>query len=148
LGEPDPAVVKAAARALGRCGPIDDLASLERLLAAADREVRVEAAAALARLGSPRGPAALDRLARDRETHVRRKAAEAMGQLKDSLYLPTLIRLLDDQTSVQRASLQALPQVVGRDVCAEQTPPLTTRKQRAEFWKNWYRRADLARRPL
>jgi HEAT repeat protein len=139
LGDSDSGVVKSAVRAIGRCGATEDAAALKPLLAASDGEIRVEAAAALAELGSSKGPAALERLALHEEPRVRRSAAVAMGRLGDSVYLPRLIELLEDETSVQRAALRALPQVVGRDIAADQATPPASLRESIELWQDWYR---------
>ena len=140
LGDRDAAVVLAAVRAVGRCGPLSDIGPLKQRLASPDNTLRVEAAIALARVGSASGPAALDRLSYDADESVRQRVAAALGELGDHANTPTLIRLLDDRPAVRRAALDALPKIVESAFSAETTTAgSTTPEKLAELWKDWYR---------
>jgi len=150
LEDEDPLVVRAAARALGNSGGIDDTGPLERLLLSDHESVRVEAAGALCRLGDPSGPAALERLSYSNDKGVRRQVAASMGEIADATFVASLVRLLDDRQSTRLAALEALPRVVGHDVAAAANPAPTSSTERVALWKRWYQRRGSAAgmRPL
>jgi HEAT repeat protein len=131
-------VVQVAVRAIGLCGRSEDSKPLKPLLAYPGDRVQLEAALALGRLGDAAGPAGLDRLSYSGDPILRRQVALAMGELADRSFVATLIRLLDDQQGVRLAALEALPQVVGRDVADDDTTPRTV-AERAQRWKDWHR---------
>ncbi len=139
LEDPNVGVAGAAARALGAGGRLDDTEPLKRLLGSRNELVRVEAAAALARLGDPSGPAALERLAYSTDPAVRRHVALAMGQAADPTFVPTLVRLLDDQYAVRLAALESLPKVAGHEAAeSRETAPRSVADQ-VVFWKTLLR---------
>ena len=139
LEDPDSSVVRAAVRALGYVGELSSAEPLKTQLVSADVELRVQAAASLARLGHASGPAALERLAYHGDESIRRQAAAAMGWLKEARFTAALVRLLEDQPSVRRAALEALPRVVGQDIPAQQKPPAANPAEKVQQWKQWYR---------
>lgn len=108
LDDLQPAVVIAAARALGELPSLRDAAALSRHLIHPDRQVRVEIARSLAKQRDPAGAAALERLANDSDERVRRKAISAMGELADPIFVPLLMAALNDKTDVRYAALAAL----------------------------------------
>ena len=133
-------VVEAAVRALGATGRLDDTKPLERLLGSNNQSLRVEAAAALVRLGNRSGIAALERLAYSNDPKVRCRVAQSMGALADPVFVPTLIRFLDDRDAGRRAALESLPKVVAKDaVDATGRQPAST-TDRVAFWKGWFER--------
>ncbi|HEV2971446.1 MAG TPA: HEAT repeat domain-containing protein [Pirellulales bacterium] len=142
LADPDPAVVAAAVKALGRLNSLDDTKPLARLLADPDHELRVEVAKALAHAGADSGIAALERLAYDADPHVRRAVAAAMGEVPDASFLPDLIHLLDDRPEVCRAALASLPRVAGNAIPASDSTAAAGSSPESEpqRWKEWYRR--------
>ncbi len=146
LSDTDPSVLRAAVQAIGKCGPMADVAPLERLLAHSDHQLRLMVAVSLTELGSPSGTAALERLSYDPDTQIRAAAAREMGRLQDPSFLPSLMRLLDDQLAVQRAALNALPQVAGTDATTSgnrgqnrETGALSS-LARITLWREWYAR--------
>jgi len=139
LHDESPLVVRAAVRALAARGRVEETDSIKRLLLVTDERVCLEAATALCRLGDPSGPPALERLSYSADHTVRREVARTMGQIGDPSLAPSLVRLLDDQHDVRTAALEALPQVVGRDVAevGGGSPPSVA--ERVESWKRWHR---------
>jgi len=139
LEDANHSVVCAAVRALGAAGRMDDTSPLKRLAQNRNEEIRLETAIALVRLGDVSGEAALERLAYSRDPKIRRRVAVAMGETARPSFLPTLIRLLDDQRmAVRRAALAGLPKLVGGDMVGsnERWPAGTT--ERIRRWKQWY----------
>ncbi len=62
-----------------------------------------------------------------------------MRQLADTMYIPTLVSLLDDRHDIARAALDALTTIVGRDVAIhedDESPP--TSPERIRRWQRWY----------
>jgi HEAT repeat protein len=135
LNDPHREVVRAAVRALGAGGGLEDRQPLKRLLGSADESLRVEVATALARLGDPAGPAALERLAYSTDPVVRRQAAAAMGQVPDPAYKATLVRLLDDQYSVRLAAVDSLSKVAPRDDSGVESAEQGSVEERIARWK-------------
>lgn len=131
-------VAAAAAEALGACGHRAAAGALDELMRSGNESLQLEGALALLQLDPPRGVAALERLAHSRDAAVRRRVAEKMGELADPAFTPALIRMLDDQVSVMRAALNALPETVGEDqsISPHGDPPTTT--ERARRWKAWF----------
>ena len=145
LEDRNEAVVRAAVRALGAAGRLDDVQPLRRVLRTTNEYLRLEAAVALVRLGDPAGPAALERLAYSADPKVRCQVALAMGETAQPTFVPILIRLLDDRPAVCRAALEGLPKTVGHDVSASEDGPPAGTSQRVRRWKQWFdRRQDLA----
>jgi HEAT repeat protein len=148
LDDRSPAVVAAAVKAISRLDSLENRVPLERLLNCADHQLRVEAAAALAHVGADSGSAALERLAFDPDPKVRRAAAVAMGEVPDKLFLPDLIRLLDDRPEIRRAALTSLPRVAGDDAArcvsasdsSEKSVALSSSAtEESQRWKEWFR---------
>jgi HEAT repeat protein len=146
LDDADAAVVRAAVKAVGHCGPVDDVAPLKRLLLSPDNALRIDAATSLARLGSASGTAALDRLSYDADQSVRQQVATALGELGDRANLPVLIRLLDDRPGVRRAALESLPKIVEPPFAAGADADLMAPEKTAEQWKTWHREQEPERR--
>ena len=138
LEDADISVVRAAVRALGACGSLSDVGPVKRLLMAKDTTLRVEAAVALAKVGSSSGPAALERLSFDQNEKVRQQIATAIGELGDAVYIPTLIRLLDDRSSVRRAALNALSKVAEDPFASAADADRNDPETMAQFWRDWY----------
>ncbi len=131
-------VAAAAAEALGACGHPAAADALNELMRSGNEALQLEAALALVQLNPSRGAAALERLAHSRDAAVRRRIAEEMGELADPAFTPTLIRLLDDQVSVMRAALNALPKTVGKDQSISPDGAPSTTTERARRWKAWF----------
>jgi len=148
LGDESDLVVRAAVRALGASGRMDDTQPLRQLLLARNELVRLEAATALCRLGDPSGPPGLERLSQSADRAVRRQVAVAMGEIGDPTFVASLIRLLEDHHSVRLAAMKALPEVVGYDVAEAASPPVSTFAERLELWRQWFQRQDNAPAPL
>jgi HEAT repeat protein len=146
LADPNPTVVEAAVRALGRLPSLDDPRPLENILAAQDHAVRVEAAEALAQFRYPSGIAALERLGYDSSPHVRLLAAAAMGRAPDRSFVPVLIHLLDDRPEISRAALDALPRAAGHDLPAATSLATDAPPNPIQRWKDWYRTGFVAPR--
>ena len=138
-------VVRAAARALGTAGGLDDTQPLRQLLRSGSEDLRLDTAVALVRLGDPAGAASLQRLAYSSDPKIRRGVARAMGETADSTFIPTLIRLLDDRPAVCRAALEGLTKAVGHDVSASDDQSPATTSQRVLRWKQWFRHRLAAR---
>jgi HEAT repeat protein len=139
------AVARAAVRALGAAGRLDDTEPLRRLLGTTSEYLRLETAVALVRLGDPAGRAALERLAYSTDPKVRCRVAVVMGETAEPTFVPTLIRLLDDRPAVRRAALEGLPKTVGRDVSGSEDRLPASTLERVRRWKQWFdRRQGLA----
>ena len=134
--------VRAAVRALGHPGMLDDPAPLEKLLTTTNKALRLDVARSLASLKSDKGPPELVLLARDPDPEVRRHAALHMGELGDPVYLPSLIELLDDPLGARRAALESLPRVTGHDIVAEEGKTNLSSDDKIDRWKNAIRRAS------
>ncbi len=139
LNDPHRAVVRAAVRALGQPGILDDPSPLEPLLQSPDRHLRIDAARSLAALGAPSGAPALERLTLESDPEIVRLAIAAMGELGDPVFLPTLMALVDQrQEGVDRAAAAALEALVGSP------PPATTPlgvplpDSPSTRWKAWW----------
>lgn len=132
LGEPDPAVRSAIARALGaiclelkKAGPIQSENQLSRaknglldLLRDLDSQVQIAAAGALGQLADPdTGNALLDELADD-NPEVRRAAADALGRIGDKQTAAALAQAAADDSSpeVRQAATSALRSISDRTV--------------------------------
>lgn len=114
LGDPEPRLRAAAAEALGLAAPADAqvAAALERALADAEHEVRLQALAAFGRMEVARAKRAitalLARLDDDNAT-VRQRAAVVLGRLGERRAAISLIgRLGDGSREVRAAALEAL----------------------------------------
>jgi len=142
LEDENPVVVRAAVRALGASGRMDDTQPLRQLLLAPNELVRLEAVIALCRLGDPSGPPALERLSYSDDQAVCRQVAVAMGEIGDPTFVPALIRLLDGHQGVRAAAVEALPKVVGYDVAEAAGPPASGFDERIERWKQWFRHRE------
>jgi HEAT repeat protein len=138
LADKSPNVARAAAAALGRCGPLEDLSGLTSALAARDPGLRLAAAVSLAQLGSEEGRVALERFTYEGDSDLRRSSAVAIGTLGDREFIPALIRLLDDRDNVRRAALEALVQITGGDVAERPGEPPASLPERAQRWKQWW----------
>ncbi|HEY2883146.1 MAG TPA: HEAT repeat domain-containing protein [Pirellulales bacterium] len=163
LSDSNVSVLHAVCIALAEFPPLADTAPVERLLAAPDHFLRIDAAMALARWNLESGRAALERLAEDDDPQVRRTTAQVIGKLNDSAMLPTLVKLLDDQQDIRRASLLSLKSITGSE-----NPPgdnssaggiqqaslnatagsnaagsdgSTTLADQARRWKEWFRQS-------
>ena len=149
LEDRNEAVVRAAVRALGAAGRLDDTQPLQRVLRSTNEYLRLEAAVALVRLVDPAGyrlgATALEQLACSADPKVRCQVAVAMGETAQPTFVPILIRLLDDRPAVCRAALEGLPKTVGHDVSASEDGPPAGTSQRVRRWKQWFdRRQGLA----
>jgi HEAT repeat protein len=139
LEDAEPQVVRAALKALAASGGPVETPPLERLLAESDKSLRVEAAETLARLEAASGPAALERLALDDDPAIRRQAAAAMGRIGDEAFLPSLMRLLDDQGGVRQTALASLAQIAGADMARTgQTEPPSNSLEEVRRWRAWH----------
>lgn len=138
LDDPIPYVARAAAAALGRCGPLSDTRPLVRALESHDPDLRLEAAVSLARLGAEAGFVALERFSYEGDSYLRRETAQAMGVLADQRFLPALIRLTNDRDSVRRAAILALRSVAGADVAATPGPGELSLEEQARRWQAWW----------
>ncbi|MGD9722259.1 MAG: HEAT repeat domain-containing protein [Pirellulales bacterium] len=137
LADPQAEVQRAAVRALGSVGRLEDSAPLEALLAAEDQLLKLESALALARLQVASGQAALERLAIDSDAQVRLRAAQAMGEIGDPLFAPALLAMLGDQAEVQQAALRGLTHIAGRDVTLE-AGAAPSDVEKVARWRRWY----------
>lgn len=142
-------VARAAAVALGRCGPLDDTLALQQALAARDPELRFLAAISLAQLGFTEGYAALERITYEGDIERRRAAAVAMGNLRDQRFVPALIRLLDDRDNVRRAAVDSLVRIIGPEVSQPPGESVLSLPEQAQRWKAWWdqQQATPARQP-
>ncbi len=132
-------VAMAAVGAVGARGPVSDpavLAALESLLGGSDEMLRAAAAAVLASWDVPGGIRGLERAALSEAPSVRQKAAEAMGLTADPVFLPHLIRLLDDRQHVRVAALGALSKTFGDETAGITDSSTVTEK--VTRWKMWY----------
>jgi HEAT repeat protein len=135
LGDPDPGVRSAAARALGLHGRPEHAPRLAALLADPDPLPRGEAARALQRLHNPRAIDALvERLdaAREPEYVVRAEAATALGQYPERRVVEKLIAsLADDSLAVNAACAGSLRTLTGQDFGFDRAG-----------WQRWYEGAS------
>jgi len=132
-------VVVAAVRAMGAASSLEDHQPLAQLLLSHDKHLRLEAATSLARLKDPAGTASLERLSHEVDADIRRRAAVVMGELGDAVFLPSLMPLLRDRPEIQRAALDSLQSITGRDVAKPADGATLSPGERARRWEQWYR---------
>ncbi len=142
LADEDASVVRAAVEALGSGNTLENPLPVVRLLASREKNLRLAAATALARQGYDSGYDALERLTHEDDPALRRQAAEAMARAPQRRFVPTLIRLLDDQLGVKRAALDALRASVGRDLGQGDEPQPPPMSEQIARWKSWYARGQ------
>lgn len=133
LQDNNPNVVIACLQALAACGPWVDPKPLEKVLIEGDQPVQKAAIIALCELGSPIGPAAIEQMSHSLNPVFRSTAAQCAGELADPLFIPMLIRLLDDPTQARQAALNALPTCSGVNLS-----PADTLARSAAKWRQWY----------
>ena len=138
LADPHVSVAIEATRALGHSGMLTDPAPVERMLTSADPGTRLAAAETLHKNGLPSGAAAYERIAHDHDPEVRRRAATAVGNTGDATFVPLLVGLLDDTTSVKKAAIDGLIKLVGKDVSVRAGEPLPPLNDRAKTWQAWH----------
>jgi len=137
LRDPTSYVAAAAARAIGRCGRMDDWEQLAALCGHHDAECRLAAAETLAAWDDQRGLAALERLAYERDPAIRIRAVEAMGRVGAREFTATLVALLDDELGVRRAVLASLPAVTGESVATSDEATAPAMAEQVARWKRW-----------
>ena len=138
LDDNSPSVVLAAAEALAQTGRLENPEPLVRLLSRRDPKLRLAAGTSLAKLGLERGEATLQRLAHSNDPKIRRKSAEAMGEVGSSVFVPTLIYLLDDRLGIKRAALNSLAQIVGRDIAKDNSGSPANLDEQITRWRRWH----------
>ncbi|MBL8829648.1 MAG: HEAT repeat domain-containing protein [Planctomycetaceae bacterium] len=138
LEDAHPNVVRAAVRALCEPGLMRDPQPLVRLLAHADRRVRLDAAKALVQMNHEAGLAAMERLAFDNDTDIRRQTIQAMGQLARPEFLATLVQQLDEGLGIGQAAELSLSQCVGTDVTRQVQTGTTGGAERVAAWRRWW----------
>jgi len=141
LQDPQGEVQAAAAQAVGRLGSAEHVTALTPLVTAKDAAVRLAAAEALLKLGSDQGASALERMSFAEDERIRRQVAVIMGESARDEFVATLVRLLDDRASVQRAALAGLEKMVGLTAIAETETvgAALPHDERIARFKKWHR---------
>ncbi len=149
LGDSDPAVVLAAVRALGSVETLEDHRTLEDLLRSNNPALRREAALGLVRLHVPSGGEALERMLADPDPQERARIARAMGEIGDPVFVPRLIRMLDEPPAVRNVVFDSLPQVAGIDpTLGDDVQSIDDADEKVRRWQLWYRQwQDQTSRP-
>lgn len=124
LDTEDPVIRQKVVEAIGQCGDPRAAEHLEQVMAE-DRaeEVRAAAAKALGELGDPESAAALEQALQD-TFNIRVKAVISMGQLKVETLVPTLTRLLKDQSPEIRFHSALAIAEIGHEKSVHQILPL------------------------
>ena len=131
-------VVVATLAAMRKHGlPKSQLRVVKSLTQSDELETRVAAASCLAKHGHLTGTAAMERFALDDDARMKRLAARYLGLIGADQQIPTLIDMLDDESSVSLIALDSLTQIVG-----DKSPNFggDTQSQRIRRWKRWYRK--------
>ena len=102
LKDPDPEVREAVARSIEQLEVSGDLNEILTRLKTGDTGTRVAAIHALGTVGGKKVIAPLVYCANRPETDLRSAAIEVLGRLADLTTLPTLLELLNDQSSAVR----------------------------------------------
>lgn len=134
LSDDSPDVARAAAQALGRCGPLTDMSPLLVALESNDPRLRLAAAISLTQLGEPAGGAALERYSQSDDAGIRLAVAQALGEMADPQFAAALARMLDDRESIRRAALLALEQTLADEIPYEPADAIS-RDERVARWK-------------
>lgn len=135
LEDPNVTVAIAAARAIGAAG-VGDPEPLIRMLNSPDKQLRLEAALALARSRVEAGFAAIERLSHETDLEIRRAATVAMGEIGNAVFLPALVKLLDDRRDIQLAAMASLTKIAGRDMSDSGDPGILP-DEKVRRWKKW-----------
>jgi HEAT repeat protein len=146
LKDPEPAVLIACARALGKLGDARAAPTLEPLLSHEDFRVRRAAVGALLRLAHPERREALYRVAlHDAHPQVRAAAAAVLAFLdQDEAILPRAIEVLgDERLEVRRNAISLIHGLTAARFGYDPERP----EQGRALWRAWWRKKTERRRP-
>ena len=108
------------------------LGTLKTMLTQGDTSMQTDVAATLHRLGHSEGTDALRRLAASKDHSTRIYVARTLPGLDDLVFVPILIRFLDDTNgTVRNEALKGLPRLTGQEIGGGST------QQQIERWKEW-----------
>jgi HEAT repeat protein len=108
------------------------LQTLKVMLTQGDAGMQVDVASTLHRQGHSEGTDALRRLAASSDHNARIYVARTIPGLGDPVFVPILIRFLDDTNGTVRSeALKGLPKLTGQDIGGGST------QQQIERWKGW-----------
>jgi HEAT repeat protein len=132
-------VVRGALSAIDSLLEADDadassvLETLKKMLLKGDTAMQVDVAATLHRRGHSEGTDALRRLATSSDHNARMYVAKTIPALGDPVFVPILIRFLDDNNgTVSSWALKGLPILTGQDIGGNGST-----QQQIERWKAW-----------
>jgi len=131
------AVQAAAIRALDRSEAPQLTLKLADYLGHLSVEVQVAAATSIARSGDPRGVDHLRRLTYSRTLRNRLDAVAAVVELNDSALSPLLIRLLNEETAIRRASVDALAAIIPKEDWPKGLDDADSLDAQCAVWKQW-----------
>jgi hypothetical protein len=83
------------------------------------------------------GLAAIERLSLETDLEIRRAATVAMGELRDDVFLPRLMELINDRRDIQIAAMTSLAAIAGKDVAHQEGAALLPDEQ-VRCWERWY----------
>lgn len=107
-----------------------------------DPYLQADVAVALHALGETEGEETLGRLSFSSDSRVRLYVAQAVVSLEDSVFVPLLIRFLDDNGSIRQIALAGLPKLAGRDIGLSDSDEsfsreTSTTQKKIARWKRW-----------
>ena len=113
--------------------PIMD--TLKGMLVQGNPATQTEVAATLHRLGYSEGTEALRRLAANPDPSVRAYVARTLPGLEDPVFVPLMLRFLDDSNGTVRSdALKGLPVLTGQDIRRDMST-----QQQIDYWRAWGR---------
>ncbi|MDR3110342.1 MAG: HEAT repeat domain-containing protein [Planctomycetaceae bacterium] len=120
---------------------VDDnefVAELQRLERSQSQVIQLNVALLLVKLGDKNARETIERISMSNDNSVRQYAAKSLARCNDTEYLPELIRFLDDNSSINRIALEALPKITGRDMGAALPDGDNSTQAKVLRWKKWW----------
>ena len=138
LRDPSRSVVRGALQAMDALLEEEDADSpvfvtLKTMLSQSDPELQTAIAAIVHRLGHQEGTDTFRRLAMSSDHRHRIDVARTVSELNDPMFIPMLIRFLDDGNGTVRSeALKGLPKLADRDIGRGEPT-----QQQIDRWKAW-----------
>ena len=148
LRDPSREVVRGALRGIdtllmGEEPDTSVVEALKAMLLQSDPILQADTAATLHRLERSEGTEALRRLAASHDNRIKLYVAQTISGLEDSVFVPLLLRFLDDTNgSIRTEALKGLPGAAGQDIGRAGLNPysdVSQTQQQIERWKAWGR---------